>query len=217
MKESKKAALTQFHRDKIIHAAEALFLEKGIGSTSMDNIAREADYSKATIYVYFKNKEEIISSIILISMKMYLEIISKVLSQNEDIFRKYYAVCNSLADFHRDHPLYYECLLKEINVSLEDPETPYVYHEIYNVGEEINKVIGSWLEEGINQGYVRNDIKVIETSFVLWAGISGAIRLANEKELYFTKYLHISRQEFLNYSFELLLKSILNKNIQTIK
>lgn len=57
---SKKQALTEFHRGSILAAAERLFAEKGTEKTTMDDIAREAEYSKATLYVYFQSKEEII-------------------------------------------------------------------------------------------------------------------------------------------------------------
>ena len=48
------------HRKNISAAAEQLFMAKGIENTSMNDIARATGYSKATLYVYFKNKEEII-------------------------------------------------------------------------------------------------------------------------------------------------------------
>lgn len=209
MKETKKEALTQFHRANIIRAAERLFLEKGIESTTMDNIAKEAEYSKATIYVYFKDKEEIISSITLISMKMYLDIINRAVTLKGDISRQYYDLCYSLVNFHRDYPFYYECLLREINVDIELEETPKVYQEIYDTGEEINKVIAALLEEGMKQGIVRGDIHIIETVFLLWAGISSVIKMSIEKEKYLFKFFGITRENFLQYSFESLLKSIL--------
>ena len=62
---SKKQALTEFHRGSILAAAERLFAEKGIDKTTMDDIARESEYSKATLYVYFQSKEEIINAILL--------------------------------------------------------------------------------------------------------------------------------------------------------
>ena len=46
------------HRAAISSAAATLFSEKGVEHTSMDEIAKQAGYSKATLYVYFKNKEE---------------------------------------------------------------------------------------------------------------------------------------------------------------
>jgi AcrR family transcriptional regulator len=212
MKETKKEVLAQFHRTNIIHAAEKLFLEKGIESTTMDNIAREAEYSKATIYVYFKNKEEIISSITLISMKMYFNIITEVLAKSTDIYQQYYDLCYSLVNFHKEYPFYYECLLRKINVDIDLEETPKVYMEIYDAGEEINKVIGSMLENGIKQGIIRSDIHTMETVFFLWASISSVIRMAVEKEKYLSKFFGITKEKFLQYSFETILKSILSKN-----
>ena len=35
---------------------DAIYMEKGIAQTSMDDIAKAAGYSKATLYVYFENK-----------------------------------------------------------------------------------------------------------------------------------------------------------------
>ena len=49
------------HRENIASVASKLFAERGISSTSMDDIAKAAGYSKATLYVYFENKEEIVS------------------------------------------------------------------------------------------------------------------------------------------------------------
>ncbi len=57
------------HREKIASAASVLFMDKGIVATSMDDIAKAAGYSKATLYVYFENKEEIVGILVLDSMK----------------------------------------------------------------------------------------------------------------------------------------------------
>ena len=57
------------HRDNIASVASELFAERGISATSMDDIAKAAGYSKATLYVYFENKEEIVSILVLDSMK----------------------------------------------------------------------------------------------------------------------------------------------------
>lgn len=46
------------HREHITAAASALFTQKGITATSMDDIAKAAGYSKSTLYVYFENKAE---------------------------------------------------------------------------------------------------------------------------------------------------------------
>ncbi|MDF2944151.1 MAG: transcriptional regulator TetR family [Herbinix sp.] len=211
MKENKKEALTQFHRTNILQAAEKLFLEKGVENTTVDTIAKAADYSKATLYVYFKNKEEIISSITLVAMQLFHHTVREALSKNTDFIKQYHALCESMVDFQRNYPLYFDSLLKEINVDIDLPSTPKVYQDIFEAGEKINMEIGSLLRKGIEQGHVRTDIRVIETVFIFWAGISGALRMAIQKEAYLSKFIGVTKNEFLQYSFETLLKSITNK------
>ena len=50
-------------RCEIARASIDLFCEKGIQQTSIDEIAKSAGVAKGTVYLYFKNKEEIIFAI----------------------------------------------------------------------------------------------------------------------------------------------------------
>ena len=45
---------------RILDAARVLFLEKGFEKTSIRNIADLIEYSPGTIYLYFKDKNEIL-------------------------------------------------------------------------------------------------------------------------------------------------------------
>lgn len=55
---------------------------------------------------------------------------------------------------------------------------------------------------------VREEIKVIETVFFLWSGISEAIHFAKKKEGYLRMRLGIGKEEYLEYACSLLLRSI---------
>ena len=50
-------------RRQIIEGARAVFLSQGFDAASMNDIARKAGVSKGTLYVYFRNKEELFESI----------------------------------------------------------------------------------------------------------------------------------------------------------
>ncbi len=52
-------------REKIIDAAERLFIDNGYAATSMEDVARLASASKRTIYARFESKEELFSSVML--------------------------------------------------------------------------------------------------------------------------------------------------------
>ncbi len=50
--------------EQILVAAGRLFREHGYAMTSMDAVARDADVSKATLYVYFAGKRELFAAVI---------------------------------------------------------------------------------------------------------------------------------------------------------
>lgn len=52
------------NRETILHGAEAVLLLKGVSAMSMDDVAAEAGFSKATLYRYFKNKAELVLDIL---------------------------------------------------------------------------------------------------------------------------------------------------------
>jgi AcrR family transcriptional regulator len=47
-------------RERILNSALKLFLDKGIENVSMRNIAENIEYSPATVYLYFKDRGEIL-------------------------------------------------------------------------------------------------------------------------------------------------------------
>ena len=50
-------------RHQIIEGASRVFTSVGYDAASMNDVAREADVSKATLYVYFPNKEKLFAAI----------------------------------------------------------------------------------------------------------------------------------------------------------
>jgi len=57
--------LSQRKKRAIVQAAAELFLDKGYGNVSMDNIAELANVSKRTVYNHFPSKELLFSEIVL--------------------------------------------------------------------------------------------------------------------------------------------------------
>lgn len=52
-------------REQILRAALEVFKEKGYANTSIMDIAKHANMGKGTLYLYFKNKEELLYSVFM--------------------------------------------------------------------------------------------------------------------------------------------------------
>lgn len=59
----KKASAVKYHRRALLEAADRLLTEHGYDGMNMNMLAKEADYSKATVYVYFESKDEIVRAL----------------------------------------------------------------------------------------------------------------------------------------------------------
>lgn len=53
----------EIRRNELMDAAERLFLEKGVGATSVDEIVAAADVAKGTFYVHFASKEHLLAAL----------------------------------------------------------------------------------------------------------------------------------------------------------
>jgi len=208
METKKKEKLIQFNRNNILESAKKLFETKGVEQTTMDDIAKDADYSKSTIYVYFKSKDEIYNSIACEYMNLLKERLEDCTINLDDFESCYYKICNTIVGFQEQFPLYFETLVGEINVDPEQIEKDNILKEIYNTGEEINDIITKILQLGIDNQFIRKNIQLIPTVFYLWSAISGIILMAERKRKYLELRMGLSLEDYLNYSFKMLLKSL---------
>jgi AcrR family transcriptional regulator len=209
MGRKKKEALTQFNRNNILETAKKLFHEKGLTNTTMDDIAKHADYSKSTIYVYFKSKEEIYHYIIYDNMVHLRELLEKNIDLEKYSFEQcYFNICNAIVSFQNEYPLFIETMLSEISIDPIDHDENPVLKDIYQVGENINLIIIGFLKKGMEANYFDSQIDPNVTTHTLWASICGVIYLSDRKKDYIQMAMDLKREAFLHESFALLLKSI---------
>jgi AcrR family transcriptional regulator len=69
-------------RELLIDAARRVFARKGIERTTMNDIATASHKGRRTLYMYFKNKEEISSIVIKNEMERLYEMLEEVESKN---------------------------------------------------------------------------------------------------------------------------------------
>ena len=185
------------HRDRIAAAAEALFLKKGLRETAVSDIAAEAGYSKATLYVYFENKEAIISYLVLKSMSELKTLILEKTDQAKSEHDNFLGICHAVLEYRDRFPIYFSLMQDHINVDFtgryadDDKET-------YEIGESINAYITELFDLKQN---------AFAQIFSFWSFLCGIIGMASAKSDYIKKQSDLAPDIFLEQSFELLYKA----------
>ena len=196
------------HRKNIATAAEQLFMKKGMDNTSMNDIAREAGYSKATLYVYFKNKEELVGVLVLESMQKLYDYMQLALEKYTDTRKRYQEICQSLLKYQEEYPFYFKLVLETINIDFETTNFLPEEKETFMIGEQINALLADFFKEGIASGQIRSDIEMVPTIFAFWGMISGLIQLVANKEDYIGQQIGMKKEDFLAYGFDTLYRAI---------
>jgi len=83
------------NKETILHAAEALIVRKGLSAVKMDDIAREAQFSKATLYQYIKGKGELVREIVLLNCDDILQLFDEILDSKSGAGEKLKAIIRS--------------------------------------------------------------------------------------------------------------------------
>ncbi len=91
----KKEKTQAFHRREILYAAYALYEENDVNNVTMREVQKKSEYPMATIYNYFRSKEELffeLSTSIMEAKGVWLfELIDKEPNSIKKLFKYFYA------------------------------------------------------------------------------------------------------------------------------
>lgn len=195
----------------IINAAEKIFFQKGYEQSTMDELAKEAQYSKRTLYCYFQSKEQLLQAIIFKAFRLLNEMIKKELIDQTNLtgLAKLKLLGKTFIQFINLYPKYFETIVfynsAKSELSVDDPFKKASDSE----GEEtLNNLMGV-IKEGINDKSIRNDIDIQKTAFVLYANIIGISNLILNKEGYLMEQ-HLTAEELIPEMFKFIERSLIN-------
>lgn len=195
------------HQKRIAEAAIKLFKTNGIDNTKMDEIASLAGYGKATLYVYFKNKQDISTFLYYFCLTKLRDSILDAVSIDDNMEKVFLGVCKSIEKYEKDYPEMFRMSLGDISQNL-DEESRWA-KQTYEVGEEINKLIIDYLDNGVSQGIFSRIENHHEEIFRLWGMVSGVILIVESKEDYLKGNLLLDKEAFLENSYKKIYKTII--------
>ena len=133
-------------KDRILQGALEVFKQKGLEGATMDEIAIESGFGKATLYYYFKSKEDVFSDILQNGWKTIWESLEPVIADQESPRKTFINVLIKIAENAQSRPGLFEFLFnapKAIKLA-HQPWKEY-QHRLYGV-------IQGLLEDGIKAG-----------------------------------------------------------------
>ena len=212
-RQNKRESVAALHRKNILLAAERLFLEKGVSSTTIEDISKESEYSRRTIYVYYESKEDILYHIILKGLMDLKEDIVEAIGQQKGFIEQYRVICNAMEKYQANSPQSANSINQMNSGDINFSSIPPTVVKIFELGTEINKLLADYIEQGKKQGVVRPDVEPMKTVYIIWGSITSLLSLVQNKGELLEKEFSISKESFLEYGYKQIINSILEVRI----
>lgn len=165
-------------KDKILQSAHRLFLDKGFDRISIRNIAEAVEYSPATIYLYFKDKNEIFHALHQQGFGM-LNKLFQPLTQIQHPFERLNEMGKAYIQFATTNPEVYELLFIR-SEPMEHLAT--CLDEQWLEGDRAFDVLLQTVKECLQVGYF-NGLDAQNLSMMIWSFIHGLCSLGISKHI----------------------------------
>lgn len=194
-------------RELILQSAVQVYLEEGYHATTMEKVAQKAELSRATLYLYFKTKEDIFVHAIVSLTDYFADLLESVYDRRESIgeklikelwesFQKFYTkdsvTFNITLYFHQQEML--RNLSEELRLLLD------------HSGSKVYEILRKLMDYGMSRGYfLQCNPKTLAE--VVWTTFLGIIHLENSKKAMLRKnHLDIT----WDLAYKILARGILN-------
>ena len=138
---------------KILHAAIKVFSEKGFYNSRVSEIAKEADVADGTIYLYFKNKDDILISLFEEEFGKFVQNMQVELGKEKDPLQKIKRFAITHLSIVTKHPHLGEVMGVEVRQS-----TKFMKEYVNKPFLEYLNIIRSVVIEGQEKGLLRKDL-----------------------------------------------------------
>lgn len=164
-------------KNAILKAARKLFFEKGFRSVTVESIARKAELSKGSIYLYYSSKEEIYSQILLSDIEKFHDHVADTLLQSSGASGALIRLAEIYVDFFlNDHELFRMLMNFMIhNNGMNLPQDLNI-HIIKTTNRAID-IFEQILKVGMEKGEFLPDINLRLNRNAIWGLLNGIIAL----------------------------------------
>ena len=159
-------------RLKILETAKQIFIEEGFEKASIRAIADRIEYSPATIYLYFKDKNELLYQICEETFSQLGNQIRKISEPETDLLVRLKKGLRAYIEFGIAHPHHYQVTF--MSPMFSEPNDEYLYEG--SMGQRAFEFLRSEVATCVAAGKLKNgNVDAMAQAF--WAGIHGTTSL----------------------------------------
>ncbi len=190
-------------RKLILTAAEKIFFSRKGETATMDDVAKKAEFSKGTLYLYFKSKEDILYALAEKGVILLAKNLQKSYNSSDTGIDQLSKIADSFIDFSTKQPHYFSLILKFENKTIK------YNHEIHEklLIEPTLEILYDVIKKGQADKSIRTDIGSRDMVAIIWSEMLGVLQTLTTKK----KILHLYKshpEELIKGHYKIIIKGI---------
>lgn len=197
-------------RHYIVDAAETLFFSRGYATTTMDDVAKAAEFSKRTLYKYYRSKHQLQLEIVcraFNTINTMLQISAKN-HQTSTGLATLMASGQTYSQFTKEHPHYSNAIARYETLETDYSKPADITRACYAAGDTTLHYFETAMQKGMNDGSIRADLDVRKTIFIIWSSFTGLAGTLSRKARFIQETYQMNASEAFDLFFEFITRSL---------
>jgi AcrR family transcriptional regulator len=186
-----------------------VFVEKGLTSATVDDIAAVAELSKGTIYLYFHSKEDLYLAVMNRGLDIMLEMFEKATSTGEDPMRTIWNLSDAYIAFFDQHRDHFRMFAFFENPEMHSMVTEEMLAQCTERDARVWGLVSGVMKNAIDAGLLHAGLNPLEVGMMLWSNSSGLLRQLDRNEHFWFDKMGIDIRKSLRTSNGLLLEAMM--------
>jgi TetR/AcrR family transcriptional regulator len=203
-KAERKEREREMRRNEIVDAAEKLFFSRGYENVTMDDIAKDLEMARATLYLSFKNKEDIYAAIAIRASKIVSQMFMEMSQKGMTGIEKVRSVGLIYYEFYRKYTGYY---MAYYHTGMFDPDGSPDLEELKSIRINSFRMVVDAVKDGIRDGSIRDDVEPEAATLIMLSMSNNALNLSPVTRMYMENY-GLTREKFYEQTIDMMLRSI---------
>jgi len=197
---------------EIIDAAEAVYADVGWDAATIDQVAKKARLSRALVYVYFKDKQDLHLAIVERALDDLHRRFVEAAREPATGLAKVEAIGLAYVEYSRDVPHYFDACSQYQAYQAEGVTERESNEEgCLTASRLVHGVLVEALQTGMQDGSIRPDVgDPLTTAIALWGFAHGIIQLAATKADMLGQF-GIETEPLIRHGFALMTASLVNR------
>ncbi|MEP7243364.1 MAG: TetR/AcrR family transcriptional regulator [Gammaproteobacteria bacterium] len=194
-------------RAEILDAAEAVAADVGWDSMTMDQVARKARLSRALLYVYFKDKMDLLFGLCERALVVLTQRFAEAVSRQKSGLDQMAAIGRAYIAFSREFPVYFDVVAR-CEAMTPEPVAETNEAAAMSRSNDCRVLMVNVIKLGIADGSIRSDVGDPDiVSNVLWGFMHGVLQIAATKASHLT-HMGLTAENLVDHALLMATRSL---------